>query len=142
MPELPMEVIPTDDGGYDIEAMIREQLDIHDFGAHIWHVDEIQDLRPDLTREQSLQVIKGMEASWDAVRTIHIKIAADHYFPEAECGQQEPDPLQEQRPESQLWKDVLAPWSYMTPSEQAMWAAPDEETPEAEPSPVDIDLGY
>jgi hypothetical protein len=60
---LPLDVIATANGGYDIEAMVRAELKTHGYIATLWHVDDVTDIRPDLTHDQAMQLLEDLDAN-------------------------------------------------------------------------------
>jgi len=54
-----------------------------------WHVDDVLDVREDLTREQAREVLHRVKAEHDANLGVNwevIEYTADHYYPDPERG--------------------------------------------------------
>ncbi|WP_052888122.1 hypothetical protein [Thermogemmatispora carboxidivorans] len=66
---------------------IREILAARGWGASLWHTDDVQMVRPDLTAEQSMQVLERCMSKHDAeigMNWLFIETIADDLFPEKE----------------------------------------------------------
>jgi hypothetical protein len=70
--------------GIDINK-IKEQLAAHGFFADLWHIDDVKEVRPDLTDDQCRQVMLDHIKNHDANLGINwetIRIWARELFPE------------------------------------------------------------
>lgn len=64
---------------------IQERLERQGYIAILWHIDDVKEVRPDLTRKQCIEVLKqckhghdaGIGINWDV-----IEVVADSLFPE------------------------------------------------------------
>jgi hypothetical protein len=90
---LKLDVIPTANGGYDIEAMVKAELETHGYVATLWHVTDVQEVRPDLTDAQAMETLRYAEHNHNAELGINwdiLRIHADDLYPEP-AGLGEPD---------------------------------------------------
>jgi hypothetical protein len=63
----------------------ESKIEIQDFITIKWHVEDVQDRRPDLSKEQAIEVLDYLERNHDADTGINwevIEYAADDLFPE------------------------------------------------------------
>lgn len=73
------------------ESMVQEILPLVKEIAIYWHIEDIQDRRPDLTEEQASTVLQRLKKNHDANIGINwevIDIVADILFPETETAYQ------------------------------------------------------
>jgi hypothetical protein len=66
---------------------IHEALKLQSYVAPLWHIEDVQAVRPDLTAEQSMEVLECCIAKMDAeigMNWLFIETIADDLFPEKE----------------------------------------------------------
>jgi hypothetical protein len=66
---------------------IHEILASRGFVASLWHIDDVKEIRPDLTAEQSMQVLERCINKHDAeigMNWLFIEAIADDLFPKQE----------------------------------------------------------
>ena len=86
---------------FSLTAEIRELLAKSGWVASLWHADDVQSVRPDLTSEQSMQVLDQVMRCHDAGSGINwdvIECHADELFPEPETGEPECSPAIDNNP--------------------------------------------
>ncbi len=68
---------------------IHEALKLQGYVASLWHIEDVQSVRPDLTAEQSMEVLERCIDKMDAEMGINwllIETIAEDMFPEPEEG--------------------------------------------------------
>ncbi len=74
-----------------MQSMVQENLPLVKEIALFWHIEDVQDRRPDLTDEQASAVLQHLKRKHDANIGINwevIDIVADILFPEIETAAQ------------------------------------------------------
>ena len=64
---------------------LPKRLETHGYIATLWHIDDVQEVRPDLTPEQCIEVLKECERQHDATIGINWDVLifhADELFPQ------------------------------------------------------------
>jgi hypothetical protein len=75
-----------DADGFNTSA-IRAELKAHGYIASIWHIDDVKEVRPDLTDAQAMQALESAERNHDAEIGINWEVLRVH----ADFIQAEPD---------------------------------------------------
>jgi len=74
----------TDPESFDVNRHVRELLAKHHSIAAIWHIDDVKDIRPDLTDEQAWEVLEQVgdihDAEW-GINWTTLETVADDLFP-------------------------------------------------------------
>jgi hypothetical protein len=66
---------------------IRSQLEKQGYLVILWHIDDVKEVRPDLTDDQCREVLQECQQNHDAGIGIHwdiIRFCADDLYPEPE----------------------------------------------------------
>ena len=67
--------------------LLPKLLEAHGYIGNLWHIDDVKVVRPDLTTDQCLQVLKQCESHHDACIGINwdvLTFHADELFPEGD----------------------------------------------------------
>lgn len=69
-------------------SAIKTTLEAHGYIANLWHIDDVKEIRPDLTPEQCMEVLSQCEDKHDANIGINwdvLRFHADNLFPEGDA---------------------------------------------------------
>ena len=78
---------------FKLTQELRDLLAKSGWVASLWHAEDVQNIRPDLTFEQSMEVLKQCMHRHDAEVGIDwdvIRFHAEHLFPEPDAGTLQP----------------------------------------------------